>query len=279
MMIRFVATALLLLMPLGPIAQAQQPDKNKKMTNADVIALAGAGLGDDIIVAKIHAAPATDFNTDVDGLKSLQAADVSSAVIRAMIDPHPASAVGTPQAAAAAETNASPDDPDAAHSPGIYLYAVASTGHTMTELERANPKQTKGSGAYLSGITYGITKFKVRAVFDGANAPVKSADPNPAFYLYSPDSAGSFGGSYIKPEDFTLVKLTQKGDKREIVEGSGSIWGTTTGTDDKAKRGFSVDKIKPGVYKLTLNQPLPPGEYAFAQGAGTFYDFRILPPE
>ncbi len=276
MFIRLSAVLMLLLMPLAPGGHAQQRDK--KMTNADVIALAGAGLSDDIITAKIHAASATDFDTSVDGLKSLQAAHVSSAVIRTMIDPHSPAAAATQQPAATAATG-SPDDPDSPHSPGIYLYAVSNTGHSLTELQRTSPKQTKGSGAWVSGMTYGIKKYKVRGVFEGANAPVKSSDPNPVFYLYAPEAQGAFGGSYIKPNDFTLMKLTQKGDTREILEGSGNIFGSTMGTDDKAKRGFTVDQLKPGVYKLTLVQALPPGEYAFSQNAGTYFDFRILPPE
>ena len=58
-----------------------------------------------------------------------------------------------------------------------------------------------------------------------------------------------------------------------------SVWGSTTGTDDKAKRGFTADQIKPGMFKFSLLQSLPPGEYAFVQGGYTFFDFRILVPE
>ena len=271
----FTRCVVALVLPVIALAQAGQANK---MTNADVIALESAGMSDDIIIAKIQGAAATDFDTGVAGLKNLQAAHVSTAVIRVMINPHTL-AGSSPAQVPATVSAASPDDPNAPHNPGIYMYANANSAQTMTELQRVTPKQTKGSGAWDSGMTYGITKFKVRGVFEGANAPVKTGDPNPVFYLYAPESPGAFGGSYIKPNDFTLIKLTQKNNTREIVEGSGSIWGTTTGTDDKAKRGFSVDQVKPGVYKLTLLQPLPPGEYAFQQNAGSFFDFRILPPE
>ena len=203
--------------PVAHSAAGQQGDK--KMGNADVIALANAGLNDDIIIAKIRASSSTDFDTGVDSLKALQAAHVSNAIIQAMIDPHHGANAMQPPAAGASSTSNS-SDPDAPHSPGIYLYATAANGHTMTELQRAQPKQTKGNGAFLSGMTYGITKAKIRAVLEGANALVKTADPNPLFYLYAPESQGAFGGSYIKPNDFTLVKLTQKNDTREIVDGS-----------------------------------------------------------
>ena len=70
--------------------------KPKEMSNADVIALAAAGLPDDIVIAKIQAASLTNFDTSLDGLKSLKAANVSDAVIRVMIDPHAAAATLTP---------------------------------------------------------------------------------------------------------------------------------------------------------------------------------------
>lgn len=159
------------------------------------------------------------------------------------------------------------------------MYAAAGSTHTFTELQRATVKETRGKGAALSGFTYGITKFKILGVFEGANAPTKTADPNPVFYIYSPEDNHSFGGSYITPNSFTLVKLTQKDKTREIEEGSGSMWGDKIGEDDKAKHGFTSEKVKPGVYKLTLLQALPPGEYAFSQNRGLFYDFRILQPE
>ena len=62
------------------------------MTNADVIALVSADLSDDLIIAKIHAAHDTSFDTSVDGLKALKAADISNAVIQVMINLSAASA-------------------------------------------------------------------------------------------------------------------------------------------------------------------------------------------
>jgi hypothetical protein len=63
--------------PSGAATSATQ----KAMGNADVIALAAAGLPDDIVIAKIHAASLTNFDTSLDGLKSLKAANVSDACV------------------------------------------------------------------------------------------------------------------------------------------------------------------------------------------------------
>jgi len=72
----------------------QEPPK--PMTNQDVTEMVSLGLSDDVIVDKIHAAVATDFDTGVEALKALKAAKVSDAVLRAMISPHPAAGVPGP---------------------------------------------------------------------------------------------------------------------------------------------------------------------------------------
>ena len=83
---------LVILLLLCAVAAAtcfgQQPAK--KMTNEDVIEMLGLGLTDDVVMDKIHSTPATDFDTTVAGLKILKTAKVSDSVIRAMINPHPA---------------------------------------------------------------------------------------------------------------------------------------------------------------------------------------------
>jgi hypothetical protein len=96
------------------------------MTNADVIELAGMGLSDDVVMDKIYAAKATDFDTSIAGLRALKAAKISDIVIRAMINPQP---VPQPQASPSESTGAeqrpSPtsDQPHAANPAVVQVYA------------------------------------------------------------------------------------------------------------------------------------------------------------
>jgi len=60
----------------------------KQLTNQDVKDLVAVGLSSDVIIDKIHAAGATNFDTSVEALKSLKAANVPDPVIRVMINPH-----------------------------------------------------------------------------------------------------------------------------------------------------------------------------------------------
>src|SRR5882724_5614418 len=73
---------------LSPSAVAQE--SSKRLTNADIISMVSLGLSDDVTIAKIRSVSGSDglnFDTSVDGLKSLKDAKVSDAVLKAMINP------------------------------------------------------------------------------------------------------------------------------------------------------------------------------------------------
>ncbi len=245
------------------------------MTNDDVIALAGAGLPDDVLIAKIHAARSTSFDTSVTGLKALKVAGVSSGVIRYMIDPTapPAASVAT------APAPPNPDDPSSNHSPGVYMLAKGNEGAVhMSKLDHVNAEAHKSSGAFLSGMTYGITKAHVKAVVAGPRATVQTLDTNPVFYAYIPEDNVSFGGNAISVRDLSLIRFDPKDNSREINQATISPWGSSVGTDEKSKQGFDSEQLRPGVYKITLLRPLPSGQYAFQhQNFGAFFDFGVIP--
>jgi hypothetical protein len=259
-----------------------------KLTNHDVIEMVSLGLSDDLIVDKIHAAEATDFDTSIESLKSLKEAKVSDTIIRAMINPHPGFAADQKQPA-----KTDPNDPNSVHDPGIYMYAKSRDGVKMVMLEPTVYSQGKSGGVLKSAMTYGIAKMKWKAVVEGPNANIKSSDSNMIFYFYFEDtSAGlshaSFGGT-TTPNEFTLLKFDEKKNSRETVVMSANAFGSSSGTDEKANVQFLFTKLRVGVYKVTPNSPLQPGEYCFlsssglgAYGAGSagasrLFDFGISP--
>lgn len=71
------------------LSSAHAQTQQKPLGNDDVIGLISAGLSDDVIIAKIGSAQATDFDTSVEALKILKSAHVSDVVIKAMINPRP----------------------------------------------------------------------------------------------------------------------------------------------------------------------------------------------
>jgi hypothetical protein len=274
MLVALSAAFLAILSNAQQSAPASAPT-SAAITNADVIALVSAGLSDDLVIAKIHAANATNFDTSVDGLKSLKAASVSNAVIHLMIDP---SAV--PPAPGGVAATGDPDDPNSPHPLGIYIRAKGPDGAVhLTRLEGVTSKGMKTSGILAHEFSYGIAKAHTQAVIDGSKAPVEVTDTNPVFYAYIPENDSSFRGGTISVRDFLLVKLDVKGNTRVINTTSIGFASVSTGSDDKARQGFSSEPVKPGIYKLTLANPLPAGEYAFQQSGRMFYDFGIQPAQ
>lgn len=80
---------IVLVSALLTVATAIGQTQPKAMTNDDVIQMVSLGLSDEVIIEKIHTAPATSFDTSITALKSLKDAKVSDPVLKAMMTPHP----------------------------------------------------------------------------------------------------------------------------------------------------------------------------------------------
>jgi hypothetical protein len=152
----------------------------------------------------------------------------------------------------------------------------------MIALDPSSFQQSKTSGVMASAFTYGIKKAKVKSVIQGAAAPVRIKSGSPVFYFYfgaqtapanNPNMAFGLAST---PKDYALVHLQVNGASREMTIGSASIWGASSGTQDSDKSAFSYEKVRPGVYKVTISAPLPAGEYGFNVAAwGRVYDFGV----
>ena len=88
----FIATLVVVFLTLTLASSQSQPTP---LSNDDVIQMVSLGLADDVIIEKIRSATKTDFDTSIDGLKTLKAAKVSDTVLKAMINPAGGSASGT----------------------------------------------------------------------------------------------------------------------------------------------------------------------------------------
>jgi len=88
-----------------PAAPPSAPPRG--MSNQDVKDLVSMGFSSDIVIERIHAASATDFDTSVEALRTLKAAHVPETVIGVMINPH---ATATPVVAAKPDPPARPQE-------------------------------------------------------------------------------------------------------------------------------------------------------------------------
>ena len=268
---------------------AQAPSAADILTNKSVIEMVTAKLPEDVIVVRIQTST-TNFDLSTPALVDLNKNGVSSNIIKAMIAPAPGK-----ESVKALAPPPDPNDPEADHDPGIYMYFKRSDRMQMLMLEPTVYSQSKSGGVFASAMTYGIAKVKMKAVVRNAHANVRTADASAAFYFHFEEkgaglSHAGFGGTST-PNEFTLLRFDVKSDSRETVVMKMNAFGSSSGTDDKASIPYTFTKVRSGIYKVVPNAPLKSGEYAFfGQSAGgafmagsaaanRLFDFSIVPAE
>ena len=236
------------------------------MTNETVLQLLAAGLPAEAVVAKIKASRG-NFDTSTDKLIQLKNQGVPGPVLAAMLEP-----------ANTGPTELSTDspDPNVPHYPGVYMFGAGD--NRMYRMVATASNQAKTGGILGYALTMGIASASVKATIPGASAKVRTANAQPVFYMFFDESvprnlavgsasvwttgAGSVTSS---PAELSLVRFNEKKEAREARVGSMNIAGAKQGVMDKARIGFEVEQIKPGVFKVTPSAPLEPGEYGFIQ--------------
>jgi len=257
------------------------------LTNESVVKMVKSGLSDDVVLSVVKS-QAARYDLTPDQLIALKSAGVPDKVVAAMVEKGATPAGGKVVAGDA-------NDPISSHDSGIYLYAKDRNGeYKLTVLEQAAYQGSKTGGMLGTALTYGIKKAKMKAVIPGQHAGIRTSDAQPVFYFYFEDKAaglgkGGFGaGSVSNPNQFALVKLDVAKSSRETIIGEFGALGANTGTDEKSMVSFKSERIKTGLYKVTPNLAMQPGEYCFlvsqanmgtfgagAAGAAQIFDFAV----
>jgi len=231
---------------------------SKRLSNQDVIEMAKLGLSEDVIIAKIRQAyqAGTDevsFDTSVNGLKSLKAANVPDSVIKVMINPAP------PPAAVVAGTSPMSVDPNLPP-PEVGVYWRNEGKFVLVQGQAVTNTKTGGKAGSL--FTNGLRNQHWDATIEGHTSRNVVRDRQPIFYLYVPDGDDS--------SDYILIKLNKKSDHREFQIGSfGGITGGKSGVQKEKEVPFHAEHVGIRMYKITLlDENLKPGEYAFFMGTG-----------
>jgi hypothetical protein len=229
-------------------------ESSKRLTNQDVISMASLGLSDDVIIAKIRSVSGSDglnFDTSVDGLKSLKEAKVSDAVVKTMINP------ALPPTVVVAGVPMTPDPDLPPPEVGVYW----KDGPTFSLVQGKTLTQEKVGGRAASIFTNGIRSEHWDAVVEGTTSGNLVKDRRPIFYFYVPDGDTA--------ADYVLLSLEKKSDHREFQVGSfGGITGGKAGVKREKRISFRAEHAGIRVYKVTLDSDLKPGEYAFFLGTG-----------
>ena len=281
---------------------AQEP-----LTNESVIKMVKAGLSEDVVLSMVKTQPAK-YTIGPEQLIALKSAAVPDKVVAAMVEKSAGSAtagvtLGSPVHSSGATPVAGnvaagdPNDPMMPHDSGIYLHTKDRDGNLkMVVLEQAAYQGSKTGGVFVSAVTAGLKKAKVRAVVPGQHAGIRTGNPQPTFYFYFEDKASGLGksgfgaGSISNPNQFALVKFEIKKSSRETIIMEVGALGMSSGTHEKSMITFKADRIRPGLYKVVPTVAMDEGEYCFlastvgmgamgagASGAAQIFDFAIVP--
>ncbi|HXH48545.1 MAG TPA: hypothetical protein VNM47_04155 [Terriglobia bacterium] len=248
---------LLAMAAIGSPAMAQG-NSAQVLHNEDVVQMVQAKFSDTLIIAKIKSS-GCKFDTSTGQLIKLKSEGVSDEVLKAMAE------CGAPAASPAATTAppADPNNPDSPHAPGIYLLEQGSAGRQMITLEPTASSGEKTGGMFKMAMSYGLAKANYKMAIPGHQATIRVQEPRPTFYFYFATAAGAMGQGPTNPSDFSLVKLDQKKDRREVIVGRAGITGISSGVSSKDAAAFDAESVRPGVYKVVPKDDLKPGEYAF----------------
>jgi hypothetical protein len=226
---------------------------DETLTNQSVIGMQQLGFGDVVILEKIKTSKC-DFDVSLDGLKQLKEAKVSDVVIQAMISPKSTAPGRDAQPAVTGD----PNDPNAPHASGVWLYEEADGQKKMTKMEGENYRRWSGGGPF-GGAT--------RAVLSGIKAPLQISSHRPVFYMFFGDGGQGIMGT-MNPSDMPLAKLDlkEKREERLLVIGSVAPFaGYNSGIKKESLRAVDAVNVRPGVYKVSPQTDLADGEYAFCR--------------
>lgn len=256
-------------MPASVSPAAASP-ASEVLTNASVVQLVQIGIGDDAVIAKIRGSK-TNFDLSTDGLIALKAKGVPNPVIAAMLG-------GPGSASAPAELSMDSPDPKVPHYPGLYMLEATKGDGKMTRINPTVSNQAKTGNVLGYALTMGLASASVKAAIPGASAKVQTSNPRPVFYAYFEESvpralqsqnsshwSTGNGSATSSPNEVTLVRFAEKGDRREAQVGRINIAGSKTGVMDKDQLAFDSEMISPGLFRVTPKVDLAPGEYGFIQ--------------
>jgi hypothetical protein len=219
----------------------------KPLTNDDIVQMAKGGFDESTTIAAIDAAD-TNFDTSVQALLALKAAGVSEKVISAMLAASKKKSEGTKPAAAAPPPAPAPAaNPDVPEDMGVYTKLKGALAEVYAEVV-----SWKSGGVGKSMLTGGFTKGHVNATVSGPKSKLQLGTPI-EFVIKCAEG--------VTPSEYLLLKLDEKGDRREFRAVTGGVYHSSGGAEKDAIK-FDFQKIAPRTFKILLTG-LKKGEYGF----------------
>jgi hypothetical protein len=256
-------SAVIACLPLAAACFGQQ--LAQRLTNQDVLDMVALGLSDDVIIDKIHATGASDFDTSVAALRTLKLGRVSDAVIRAMINTHPNPA----PASALAPISPVASDTGLPENAGVYV--VLRGKPTEMEPEVVN---WQTGGVAKSWATLSLVKGDLNGKVVKPNSPTRLTAP--LEFLIKPIEGTSV-------TEYQLLRLHQKGNRREFRSVTGGVLHQSGGAQ-RDEMPFESAKIGNQLWRVRVDS-LQTGEYGFLapgtssvsiSASGKMYTFGVI---
>jgi hypothetical protein len=241
-------------------ARAQEPGTG--LSIADVSKMLTAGIGEDLVIAKI-VKNGRAFDLSTDDLIALKKAGASNAVLRALMNPAPA-----PAAAPAVVVTTKPSEyPDE-----IGVYVRLRGEWVAIDPEIVNMRTANVLGHAMS---YGISKAKMKGDVRGNKSRLQIASPVELLIKAAEGVAAT---------EYQILTLETKGDRREFEAFQMGFASAKSG----ARKGLiepKFEKVGKAMYRTTLEGVkrgeygiLPPGAVTSASTAssGKMYSFGLI---
>jgi hypothetical protein len=221
------------------------------LSNQDVVKMVAAGLGEEIVVAKVKEAPTVDFRLEVDDLVSLQKAGVSQKIVAAMLE--------RKTGAVPPASVASPPNPMETMQEEMGFEVVKVTLHGSDG--EAPLSLSRGEMVSPGFLGFGVSYMN----YPGLHARIRTRDRRPTFLVKStaPLSAGGhFLGKLDPDEDDGVrsLKVTAIKSGLKAMFGGGSM---KLEPDKDWVLPFDSVEESPGLWRATLKKDLAPGEYGW----------------
>lgn len=223
--------------------------QNETITNKSITEMIEIGFSDDIIIAKIKEGKG-DFNTNIEALKDLKDKGVSDAIIVAIMGE---------------KTKTESRKADIA---GIFI-------DKNGELIKILPTVFSGTktSTLAAAFTYGIADATIKSTLNGATSRnvIQNSKPEFLFYFtqkgdnnFATGATNWWFNSATSPNEFALVKLAVKKNKRELQTGKANVYaGSSMGVSEEQSIKFVITQIDEYSFRVNPESPLEPGEYCF----------------
>jgi len=252
----------------GRATQAPAAAASTAMTNADVVKLVKAGIGDDVVISAIRGAKERKFALGADALVQLKTDGVSDRIIGVMLDPTAAPAAAAAASPAPAPAPNTPPPPPtgsigvttAAPSAVAEVSLVASTG--------THPVSPEGGDISQS---YAVIKMVVWANFRGLKSDVRTTDKRPSILVKVNDTRFDSRFMVVKTEP-------DEDDNVRSVRIKSGVYTVSTAfaPDSDWIIATKATQESPGVWRMTLSKDLGRGEYGLLDAQNRYlYGFAV----